>query len=87
MAPAIDDIFFDSESGRLFAICGEGFIDVIQKLDPDHYRAEARVATLSGARTGLYVPEQRRLYVAVPRHLGKSAEVRAYAWSGEATGR
>src|SRR5882672_5779537 len=83
----VDDIFFDRESGRLFAICGDGFIDVIQQLDRDHYRAEARVATRSGARTGLYVPELRRLYVAVPRHLGKSAEVQAYAWSGEATGR
>ena len=75
----IDDLFFDRELSRLYAICGEGQIDVIRRQDADHYVAEARIATRSGARTGLYVPALHRLYVAVPQRTGANAEIRVYA--------
>jgi DNA-binding beta-propeller fold protein YncE len=75
----VDDIFFDREAARLYAICGEGFIDVIRKSDRDHYEREDRIATRAGARTGLFVPELRRLFVAVPSQSGKQAEIGVYA--------
>jgi DNA-binding beta-propeller fold protein YncE len=74
----IDDLFLDEEAGRLYAICGEGQVDVIRKVDPNQYRHEGRIATRPGARTGLYSPELKRLFVAVPRHFRDAAELRVY---------
>jgi DNA-binding beta-propeller fold protein YncE len=75
----IDDLFYDRELSRLYAVCGEGQIDVIRRQDADHYVPEARIATRPGARTGLYVPELHRLYVAVPQRAGANAEIRVYS--------
>jgi hypothetical protein len=61
-----DDIFFDSVRKRLFVICGEGRIDIVRQLDADHYSLESSVSTALRARTGLFVPERQRLYVAAP---------------------
>jgi Transposase DDE domain group 1 len=38
----------------------------------------AHMATAAGARTSLFVPEQSRLYLAVPHRGGQKAEVRVY---------
>jgi DNA-binding beta-propeller fold protein YncE len=73
-----DDLFYDAKRKRLYAICGEGVIDVVQQQDADHYVRAAEVRTLRGARTGLFVPSRDALYVAVPAHAGEPAEIRAY---------
>ena len=39
----------------------------------------ARVPTAKGARTCLWGPEARRLYLAVPARAGQAAEIRVYA--------
>ena len=57
---------------------GEGFIDVTQQIDPDHYERIARIESGSNARTSVFVPEWHRLYVAVPRDKERSAELRVY---------
>jgi hypothetical protein len=36
------------------------------------------VSTAPGARTSLFVPEQSRLYLAVPHRGGQRAEIRVY---------
>jgi len=54
-----DDLFV--AGNRTMVICGTGHIDII---DGDGRRE--RVETQDGARTGLYVPELKRLFVAVP---------------------
>jgi DNA-binding beta-propeller fold protein YncE len=59
-----DDVFLDSQRHRLYLSCGAGFIDVVQQRD-DTYEELARVPTVSGARTALFVPERGRLYLAV----------------------
>ena len=74
-----DDLFFDDERKQIYAICGEGVITVVQQQDADHYVAIGRVRTASGARTGLFVPEQRTLYVAVPVQQSTPAEIRVYS--------
>lgn len=73
-----DDMFYDADRKRLYVIGGEGFIDVYEAGDSARVTRAARVATAPGARTGLFVPERRRLYLAVPHRGAQRAEVRVY---------
>ena len=73
-----DDVFYDSKRNRIYLICGAGKIDIIQQADPNTYKALTKVDTASGARTGLFVPYQDTLFVAVPHRGSQQAEVRAY---------
>jgi hypothetical protein len=59
-----DDVFLDSQRHRLYLSCGAGFLEVIQQRD-DTYEDLARIPTVPGARTALFVPERDRLYLAV----------------------
>ena len=73
-----DELFYDSNHRRIYAICGAGEIDVIQQTDPNTYKALTKVDTAEGARTGLFVPEQAELFVAVPHRASQRAEIRVY---------
>jgi YVTN family beta-propeller protein len=57
-----DDVFDDAKRNRLYVSCGDGAIDVFDGKD---YRRLARIPTVAGARTALFVPELDRLYLAV----------------------
>ncbi len=59
-----DDLFIDPKRGRVYVSCGSGFLDVFETKGLV-YRRIARIATVSGARTSLFVPELDRLLVAV----------------------
>jgi hypothetical protein len=59
-----DDLFVDAKRRRVYVSCGEGAVDVFAAEEAG-YRRLARVRTVSGARTSLFVPERDRLYVAV----------------------
>ena len=59
-----DDVFVDAKRRRLYVSCGEGVVDVLEQ-DETGYRHLARVPTVSGARTSLFVPELDRLFLAV----------------------
>lgn len=72
-----DDLFFDAPGGRLYATCGEGFLDVFA-LQAGQLVHLSRVRTAPGARTGLLVPEEGRLYLAVPHRGTQRAEIRVY---------
>lgn len=74
-----DDLFFDASRKRVYVIGGEGAITILAQRTPDRYERLGQVATRAGARTGYFVPELRRLYVAVPRRGSADAEVRVYA--------
>jgi hypothetical protein len=69
-----DDVFLDAKRDRLYLSCGAGFIDVVQQRD-DTYEELARIPTISGARTALFVPERDRLYLAVRASGGEGAAV------------
>jgi DNA-binding beta-propeller fold protein YncE len=73
-----DELFYDSNHRRIYAICGTGEIDVIQQTDPNTYKTLTKVDTAKGARTGLFVPEQAKLFVAVPHRASQRAEIRVY---------
>ncbi|MEO6781229.1 MAG: YncE family protein [Bradyrhizobium sp.] len=59
-----DDLFIDGKRGRVYVSCGAGFVDVLEAKGMT-YRRAARIPTVSGARTSLFVPEIDRLLVAV----------------------
>ncbi|HET9748262.1 MAG TPA: hypothetical protein VFS06_03070 [Casimicrobiaceae bacterium] len=73
-----DDLFYDAKRKRLYVICGEGVVEVVEQKDADHYERAAEVNTVRGARTGLFVPSRDALFVAVPAHAGGSAEIRVF---------
>ena len=59
-----DDVFVDRKRRRVYVSCGQGVVDVLELVEAG-YRRLARVPTVSGARTSLFVPELDRLFVAV----------------------
>jgi DNA-binding beta-propeller fold protein YncE len=69
-----DDAFFDAKRQRVYLSCGAGFLDVIQH-HGDTYDELARIPTIQGARTALFVPERDRLYLAVRASGGEGAAV------------
>jgi hypothetical protein len=71
-----DDLFYDEPRRRLYASCGEGFIDVFAQTDADHYTPDESVKTVKGARSCFFDGE--RIFLAVPRDGGHAAEVREY---------
>jgi DNA-binding beta-propeller fold protein YncE len=72
-----DDLFYDAERDRLYVIGGEGFVDVFDTRERSHYERVARLPTTAGARTGLWVPELGRLFVAAP-HRGQEAAIQVF---------
>jgi YVTN family beta-propeller protein len=58
-----DDLFMDAKRGRVYVSCGAGFVDVFEAKGGAYQRI-ARIPTVSGARTSLFVPELDRLLVA-----------------------
>src|SRR5438067_1705001 len=73
-----DEVFYDSKRHRIYAVCGAGKIDVIEQTDPNNYRRSSETETVSGARTGLFVPEIDTLLIAVPHRGSQQAGIRVY---------
>src|SRR6184192_1413642 len=73
----VDDAAYDAKYRRIY-LAGDGYLDVVQQLDADHYSLLGRVEGSFRAKTGILVPELNRYNLAVPHHEGKDAEVRVY---------
>lgn len=73
-----DDLFYDAARKRLYVSGGEGFLDVLQEQDATHFTRLAHIPTAAGARTSLFVPQLKRLYLAVPHRGAQQAEIRVY---------
>jgi len=73
-----DDLFFDASRKQLYAVCGEGQVDIVTERDADHYEIAQRIPTAPGARTGLFVPSLDKLFVAAPARERRPAEVLVY---------
>lgn len=70
-----DDVFFDARRQRYYVSCGAGVVSAFQ-VGPAGVEALPPVATSSGARTSLFVPELDRLFVAVRASLlGSDASI------------
>jgi DNA-binding beta-propeller fold protein YncE len=59
-----DDVFMDAKRNRVYVSCGDGSIDVFA-VEGTSYRRLARIPTVSGARTSLFIPAMDRLALAV----------------------
>ncbi len=64
-----DEVQFDPATRRIYFVGTTGTLAVFKQLDPDHYELLGKVPTGALAKTALYVPELKRMYVAVPKHL------------------
>lgn len=73
----VDDAAYDAKYKRIY-LAGDGYLDVFQQQDADHYSLLGKVQGSFRAKTGIFVPELNRYYLAVPHHEGKDAEVRVY---------
>ncbi len=73
-----DDLFYDAARRRLYVSGGEGFVDVFERGPDGSLKHATRVPTAKGARTSLFVPEQNKLYVAVPHRGSQKAEIRVF---------
>jgi hypothetical protein len=73
-----DDLFYDLAHNRVYVIGGQGFVDVFEQKDADHYDRISHSPTAPGARTGLFVPEWSKLFVAIPHRGAQRAEVIVY---------
>jgi len=63
-----DDMQFDAATGRIYFVGTTGTVAVFKEIDPDHFEPLGKVPTGAIAKTGLWVPELKRFYSAVPRH-------------------
>ncbi|PYU00566.1 MAG: hypothetical protein DMG38_07425 [Acidobacteria bacterium] len=73
----VDDAAYDAKYKRIY-LAGDGYVDVFEQQDADHYSLLGRVQGAFRAKTAILVPELNRYYLAVPHHEGKNAEVRVY---------
>jgi YVTN family beta-propeller protein len=69
-----DDLFIDAKRSRVYVTCGAGFLDVLE-VKGTTYRRTARIPTVSGARTSLFVPELDCLLVAVRTSTAEPAAI------------
>jgi DNA-binding beta-propeller fold protein YncE len=80
----VDDLYYDANHKRVYIPGGQGFIDVFQQKDSDHYERLAKVSTVIGARTAGYSARlgkkgQDRFFLAIPNTPGKEAAVWVYS--------
>jgi DNA-binding beta-propeller fold protein YncE len=76
-AAMVDDMAYDGQRKRIY-FAGTEFLDVFQQIDADHYERIGHVPTSFRAKTGVFIPELKRYYLAVPHHEKQVAELRSY---------
>jgi DNA-binding beta-propeller fold protein YncE len=77
-----DDVFYDTTRRQVLVIGGEGAVEILRQRDPDHYERAGRVTTAPGARTGFFLHNSSRLYVAVPHRGSQTAKLLVYTIEG-----
>jgi DNA-binding beta-propeller fold protein YncE len=71
-----DDVYYDAERKRIYALAGEGFISVVQQKDANHYSLSANIPSTVGVRTGIFFGTN--LYVGVPAEGLEPAQIWNY---------
>jgi DNA-binding beta-propeller fold protein YncE len=64
-----DELFYDAPTGRIYFAGTTGTIAVFKEKDPDHYELLGKVPTGAIGKSGMWVPELKRFYLAVPKHI------------------
>src|SRR5882762_182411 len=65
---ADDTVYYDEATGRIYCPGTTGTVGVFQEVDPFHFQLVAQVPTGAVSKSGLWVPEWKRFYSAVPQH-------------------
>jgi DNA-binding beta-propeller fold protein YncE len=63
-----DDLNYDAPTRRIYFMGTTGTVAVFKENDPNHFELLGKVPTGAISKTGLWVPELKRFYSAVPRH-------------------
>jgi DNA-binding beta-propeller fold protein YncE len=63
-----DNVQYDGTSGRIYFAGTTGTVAVFKEMDPAHFQLLGKVPTGAISKSGLWVPELKRFYSAVPRH-------------------
>ena len=71
----VESMYFDTKLRRLYLTALDGYLQVIQQIDADHYKTIARFFTGHHAGTSQFVPNLNLLCVAVPPVEGQAAEI------------
>jgi DNA-binding beta-propeller fold protein YncE len=78
-APArADQVIWDAGDRRIYVCGGDGHLGVFEQDDADHYRDVGQVQTPPASKTGIFVPDLKRLYLAASP--GDSGSVAALVW-------
>jgi DNA-binding beta-propeller fold protein YncE len=64
-----DEIFYDAPSKRIYFSGATGTLAIFHEDDPNHFVLLGKVPTGAIAKSGIWIPELKRYYAAVPRHL------------------
>lgn len=64
-----DEIFYDAPTSRVYFSGSTGTLAVFHEDDPDHFSLLGKVPTGAIAKSGIWIPELKRYYAAVPKHL------------------
>jgi DNA-binding beta-propeller fold protein YncE len=64
-----DEIFYDGPTERIYFSGTTGTLAVFKEQDPDHYELLGKVPTGAIGKSGLWIPELKRYYAAVPKHI------------------
>jgi hypothetical protein len=75
-----DDLFYDARRKRDYISCGEGFVDIVERLSRDKYERIAKTPTAAGARTSFFSSTRQEFYLAVPNRGAQRAEIRIYGF-------
>lgn len=73
-----DDLFYHAAAKRIYLSCGEGYVDVIDQRDADHYQFREKIPTRSGARTSFFATGLDKFFLAVPQRANKEAEINLF---------
>ncbi|MEZ6195311.1 MAG: hypothetical protein R3F20_06255 [Planctomycetota bacterium] len=73
-----DDLFIDETNGRVYVACGEGGSTCSRPSGRSSHTLLHSIETVSGARTALWDPKGRRLFLATPRRGDAVATIRVY---------
>jgi phosphate transport system substrate-binding protein len=71
----VESIYFDARLHRIYMTALDGFVQVIQQFDRDHYTTIARFFTGHHAGTSQFVPGMNLFCVAVPPVEGQTAAI------------
>jgi DNA-binding beta-propeller fold protein YncE len=77
ISSGIDDLIYDPATRRIYAAT-DGFLDVFEQTDLNHYISRGGIPSGRNAHTARFVPELNRLFVAVPGSASQRAQVLVY---------